>query len=171
MTSRVRQDLTTTDPAERARAIALAILNRMPRSSADLRQRLLAKEVEPQVADALIERYKEVGLLDDPGLARTIAMTRHSERGLAPSAITRELQRKGFSPEDITYALEPLEQDTVLVTARAVATARWARTAGVDSQARVRRVVGHLGRKGYSPGLAYALVQDLMRADTEAGST
>jgi len=169
-TTRARQDsATTTDPAERARALALAILDRAPRSCADLRQRLIAKEVEPDIADALIERYKDVGLLDDTALAAMIARTRHAERGLAPRAIAMELRRKGFGAEDIDAALAPLTADAQVETARALAIARWQRTSGLEKEARVRRVVGHLGRKGYSPALAFALVQDLMRADREAG--
>ena len=170
MTTRARQaPPTTTDPAERARALALAILDRAPRSSEDLRQRLIAKDVAPETADALIERYKDVGLLDDTALAALIARTRHAERGLAPRAIAMELRRKGFSAGDIEAALEPLTADTQVETARQLAEARWRRTAGLENEARVRRVVGHLGRKGYSPSLAFALVQDLMRADREAG--
>ncbi len=168
MTTRARQDPPTTDPAERARALALAILDRAPRSREELRRRLIAKEVEPAIADSLIERYEEVGLLDDTALAATIARTRHAERGLAPRAIAMELRRKGFSADDIEAALEPLTVDTQRETARSLAEARWRRTAGADKEARVRRVVGHLGRKGYSPSLAFALVQDLMRADREA---
>ncbi len=168
MTTRARQDPPTTDPAERARALALAILDRAPRSSEDLRQRLTAKGVEPEVADALIERYIDVGLLDDTALAATIARTRHAERGLAPRAIAVELRRKGFSADDIEAALEPLTADTQRDTARDLAEARWRRTEGADREARIRRVVGHLARKGYSPSLAFALVQDLVRADREA---
>ncbi len=170
MTTRARQDpSTTTDPAERARAIALAILDRAPRSRADLRQRLIAKEVEPDVADALIERYEDVGLLDDTALAAMIARTRHAERGLAPRAIAMELRRKGFCEDDIEAALAPLTADTQAQTARSLAETRWRKTEGIDKDARIRRVVGHLGRKGYSPSLAFSLVQDLMRADREAG--
>lgn len=169
MTTRARQDSPTTDPAERARALALAILDRAPRSCADLRQRLVSKDVDPAIADALIERYKDVGLLDDRALAATIARTRHAERGLAPRAIAMELRRKGFEEDDIAAALDPFSADTQRETAQRLAAARWRRTAGVDHEARVRRVVGHLGRKGYSPSLAFALVQDLVRADREAG--
>lgn len=169
MASRARQDPPTTDPAERARALALAILDRAPRSEKDLRGRLIAKEVEPAIADDLIARYREVGLLDDAALAATIVRTRHAERGLAARAIAQELRRKGFDDAVIAGALEPLSAEGQRETARALAEARWRRTEGIDREARVRRVVAHLGRKGYSPSLAFGLVQDLIRADTEAG--
>ncbi len=120
------------------------------------------------IADEIVERYREVGLLDDAALAAMIARTRHAERGQAPRAIAQELRRKGFEQEDIESALEPLDAETQRETARALAAARWARLDGTPYEARVRRIVGYLGRKGYSPSLAFALVQDLARADIEA---
>ncbi len=157
-------------PAERARELALSILTRAPRSAADLRARLISKEIEPEVADEVIARYLEVGLLDDEGLAATIARTRHAERGLAPRAIAQELRRKGFEEDHIRAALEPLTADLQEDTARELAAKRWSREAGVPTEARVRRTVSHLARKGYSASLAFALVRDLQRADSEADS-
>ncbi|WP_291379135.1 regulatory protein RecX [Demequina sp.] len=168
MTSRARREAPTTAPAERARELALSILTRSPRSSADLRARLIAKEIEPEVADEVIGRYLEVGLLDDASLAATIARTRHAERGLAPRAIAQELRRKGFDEDHIRSALEPLTSDIQEDTARELAAKRWARDAAVAPEARVRRTVSYLGRKGYPTSLAFALVRDLQRADSEA---
>ena len=170
MTTRARQDSTTTDPAERARALALGMLDRAPRSAADLRARLIAKDVEPAVADAIIERYIEVGLLDDQALAAAIARTRFAERGQAPRVIAMELRRKGFGDHDIEQALEPLDPEAQSEAARAVAASRWRRTVGLPDEVRVRRVVSHIARKGYPAPMAYALVRDLQRADSEAES-
>lgn len=170
MTRRARRDApTTAPPAERARELALSILTRAPRSAADLRERLISKEVEPAVADEIIERYLEVGLLDDLTLAATIARTRHAERGLAPTAIAQELRRKGFQEDHIRAALEPLSAGVQEDMARELAARRWSRNANVPTEARVRRTVSHLARKGYPASLAYALVRDLQSADSEAG--
>ncbi len=168
MTPRARRKAPTTAPAERARELALSILTRAPRSAADLRARLISKEIEPEVADEVIERYLEVGLLDDETLAATIARTRHAERGLAPRAIAQELRRKGFGDDHIRAALEPLTSDIQEDTARELAAKRWIRDASATPEARVRRTVSHLARKGYPASLAFALVRDLQRADSEA---
>lgn len=144
------------------------MLDRAPRSAADLRARLIAKEVEPSVADAIIERYIEVGLLDDAALSAAIARTRFAEKGQAPRVIATELRRKGFSDDHIEAALEPLDLEAQTDTARALAERRWRRTEGLPPDARVRRVVSHIARKGYPAPLAYSLVRDLQRADSEA---
>jgi len=166
MTRARREDATTTpaDPAERAREIALRALTHSPRSCAQLREKLIAKDVEPGLADSLIARYVEVGLLDDAALAAQIARTRHSERGLAPRAIRTELQRKGFAPADIEAALEPIP-DAIDDRASELARKRWLALAGIDEDKRTRRVVGMLARKGYSPSNAFAVVKDWQRAD------
>ena len=144
------------------------MLTRAPRSAADLRSRLIAKEVEPDVADEVIARYREVGLLDDASLAAMIARTRHLERGQAPRAIAVELRRKGFDDECIRVALAPLTVDMQEDRARDLAAARWSRDADVDSDVKTRRTVAYLARKGYPASLAFALVRDLKRADSEA---
>lgn len=162
-----REDATTipADPAERAREIALRLLTHSPRSAAQLRDGLVARDVDPGMADALIARYREVGLLDDAALAATIVRTRHSERGQAPRAIRAELQRKGFEPSDIETALEHITDTGLAERAWDLASKRWRSLRGVDDQARTRRVVAMLGRKGYPPSLAFSVVKDLQRAD------
>lgn len=165
---RARQGTATTlPPAERAREIALRLLTHSPRSAAQLREGLIAREVEPALADEIIARYVDVGLLDDASLAATIARTRHQERGTAARVIAQELRRKGFADEHIARALEPISREAERAAAADLARARWKRTAGMSRDVRMRRVVAHLGRKGYSPGLAFALVKELARADSE----
>jgi len=166
MTRARREDATTTpaDPAERAREIALRLLTHSARSCAQLREKLIARDVEPEMADQLIARYVEVGLLDDATLAAQIARTRHNERGLAPRAIRMELQRKGFTAADIESALEPID-DSIDDRAREIARKRWDSLAAVAPEVRVRRVVGLLARRGYAPSQAFAVVKDWQRAD------
>jgi len=166
MTRARREDAPTTpaDPAERAREIALRILTHSPKSSAQLRERLVARDVEPALADSLIARYVEVGLLDDATLAAQIARTRHNERGLAPRAIRMELQRKGFSKEDIAAALEPID-DVIDDRAKELARKKWDSLSRLDTEVKTRRVVSMLARRGYSPSNAFAVVKDWQRAD------
>ena len=164
--TRARRDdrLTTADPAERAREIALRILSNAPRSAAQLRERLVARDVAPELADELIERYREVGLLDDAGLAAMIVRTRRAERGLAPRAIRVELVRKGFEPADIARALAD-DDGSIDPRALEIARRKWDALHTSDEATRTRRVVALLARKGYSPGAAFAVVKDWQRAD------
>ena len=168
MSPRARPDsapTTPADPAERAREIALRLLTHSSRSEEQLREGLLSRDVDAVIADELIARYREVGLLDDSALAASIARTRHSERGKSRRAIDQELRRKGFSAEDIGDALDQISADDEWEAARTLAAKRWNSLNGHDEQVKVRRVVGMLGRKGYSPDLAFGVVKELQRAD------
>lgn len=169
MSERPRQGAASTtsptDPAERAREIALRLLTHSPRSASQLHEGLVSRDVEPEVADLIIERYREVGLLNDAELAATIARTRHHERGLARRAVRQELQRKGFEVDDIEVALEQISDDDEHEVARELAFKRWNQLQSVERDKRVRRVVAMLGRKGYSPALAFALVRECENAD------
>ncbi len=156
---------TAPEEAERARQIALRVLDAAPRSAAQLKEALLRREVAEAVADEVIERYREVGLIDDEGLAGMIARTRHSERGKARRAIAEELRRKGFEADDIATALEEISDEDESLAAEALAAKRWDDLRGVPREARVRRVVALLGRKGYAPGIAFDLARRLERAD------
>jgi len=156
---------TAPEGAERARQIALRILDSAPRSAAQLREALLAREVAEAVADGVIERYREVGLIDDGGLARMIARTRHGERGQSRRAIAQELRRKGFEADDIAGAVAEISDEDESLAAKALAAKRWEALKDIPSEARVRRVVALLGRKGYAPGIAFDLVRRLERVD------
>jgi regulatory protein len=143
------------------------MLDRAPRSSADLKARLVAKDVEPSIADAIIARYLEVGLLDDRALAAMIARTRQTERGQAPRVIAAELRRKGFSEADIESAVEHITAVVQWESATTLAESRWGRMSGLDSEVKVRRLTAFLGRKGYPASMVFGLVRDLVRADSE----
>ncbi|MDN4479551.1 regulatory protein RecX [Demequina sp. EGI L300058] len=125
----------------------------------------MSRDVEDHVADEVISRYREVGLLDDAALSAAIVRTRHHERGKSRRAILAELRRKGFEQEDIDSALAQISDEDEQDAARTLALKRWNQLDGVERDKRVRRVVGMLGRKGYSPSDAFALVREFENAD------
>jgi len=145
--------------------LALRILTGSPKSSAALKEALMAKGIEEDVAEDVIARYREVGLLDDAALAAAIARARHRDRARSKRAIGVELRRKGFGKDDVTAALGEISDEEELKTAREFAERRWEATRGMSDETRSRRVAGALGRRGYPPGMAIALVSDLKRAD------
>jgi regulatory protein len=155
------------DPEEHARQIALRILTHSARSSAQLREGLTSRGVAPELAERLVVRYTEVGLLDDRGLARTIARTRHAERGVSRQGIRVELVRKGFDPAHIDDALAQIDDEDERLAALALAQKRWSSLAGDARDRRQRKVMGLLGRKGYSPSVAWGVVKSLESADVE----
>src|SRR3954468_2138977 len=89
-----------------ARAIALRLLTGAARSRAQLADAMARKDVPDAVARKVLDRFTEVGLIDDQEFARMLVRTRHSERGLSRRAIAVELRRRGIDDELAGSALE-----------------------------------------------------------------
>lgn len=153
------------DPAQRAREICLRQLAIRPRTRAELAQALRRAGISDQVAAEVLDRYHEVGMIDDAAFARAWVTSRHHGRGLARRALGAELRRRGVDPETVGDALDQLDADTEEATARALVERRLRTSGGVEAPVLVRRLVGMLARKGYAPGLAYRVVKEVLAAD------
>jgi regulatory protein len=152
-----------------ARAIALRLLTGAARSRAQLAEAMARKEVPDAVAEKVLDRFTEVGLIDDEEFARMLVRTRHAERGLSRRAIAVELRRKGIDDELAGAALEQLDGDDEELAARALVRRKLASTSTLDVQTRARRTYAALGRKGYPPGLVSRLVREELAAIDSAG--
>lgn len=143
-----------------ARAIALRLLTGAARSRAQLADAMARKDVPEAVAEKVLDRFTEVGLIDDEEFARMLVRTRHAERGLSRRAIAVELRRKGIDDELAGAALEEVDSDDEEIAARALVRRKLAATSSLDAQTRARRTFAALGRKGYPPGLVSRLVRE-----------
>lgn len=152
------------DPAEHAREICLRQLAVRPRTRAELAAALRRRGVDEQVAAEVLDRYSDVGMIDDAAFARAWVTSRHEGKGLARRALGSELRRRGVDTDTIGEALEQLDPDAEATTARALVERRMRTTAGTPETI-VRRLVGMLARKGYPPGLAYRVVKEALAAD------
>jgi len=153
---------------ERAREICLRQLAVRPRTRAELAKVLTRKEISDEVIAEVLDRYDEVGIIDDAAFAHAWVSSRHQGRGLARRALANELRQRGVDAEVATAALETVDDDDEAATARALVD-RKLRTATGAPDALFRRLVGMLARKGYSAGVAIRAVKDALAArDGEA---
>jgi len=118
----------------------------------------------------VLDRFTEVGLIDDAEYARMLVRARHEDRGLARRALKVELRRKGIDDEVAATALGAVDADLEESTARDLARRRLAGNRELAREVRMRRVVAMLGRKGYSSGLAVQIVCELLADETASGS-
>ncbi len=145
-----------------ARKILLDQLTGQARSRAELATKLARKHVPDEVAGPLLDRFEEVGLVDDASFAREWTQSRQTSRGLARRALGVELRRKGVAQEVIDEALEQVSDDDERAAARRLVERKLRSVAGLDQQVQVRRLVGMLGRKGYGPGVSFAVVREVL---------
>ena len=155
------------DPESVARAILLNALTGQARSRKELRDRLAKKDVPPELAERLLDRFTEVGLVDDEAFARSWVESRQRSRGLARRALAQELRRKGVDDETARTALDDLDPSQEQEAARQLVRKKLRSLRGVDHVTATRRLAGLLARKGYPAGLAFAVVrEELGAADT-----
>jgi regulatory protein len=155
------------DPESVARSICLRQLAAAPRTRAQLAETLARRGVPDDAADRVLARFGEVGLIDDAMFAQTWVSSRHVGRGLAKRALSAELRQRGVDAETTQDAVAALDADTEEATARELVRRRLRTMASVEPAVAQRRLLGMLGRKGYSAGLAYRVIRDEM-APTEA---
>ncbi|WP_307864835.1 regulatory protein RecX [Myceligenerans salitolerans] len=160
-------EITHEEALDSAREALLRILTAAQKSRHELEQSLARKGYPESVVTPLLERFDEVGLVDDAAYAGTIVRTRHGERGLARRAISAELRRRGIDEETAVEALDQIDADDERAAGARLAEKLIARTRGRERDVRIRRAVSSLARKGYAPGLAFELVRDALAADGE----
>lgn len=150
------------DPAQAARTIVLRRLAAAPRTYAQLRDGLLERGFEMSVITAVLDRYVEVGLVNDAEFAEMWVRSRHSIRGNARSVLRRELRDKGVPVEDAEAALATITDEAERERAGDLVRRKLASTARLEHQARVRRLTSMLARRGYPPGICFGVVKEVL---------
>lgn len=153
------------DPESVARKILLDQLTGRARSRHDLAAKLAQRNVPADVATRLLDRFEEVGLVDDAAFAREWVAQRQAGRGLARRALAHELRRKGIDDETAREALDDVDEGDEVEAARLLVQRKLRSVRGLDSDKAVRRLVGMLARKGHSSAVAYRVVREELEAD------
>src|SRR5579859_3369857 len=173
------------DPEEQARQICLRLLTIAPRTQAQLAEALHRRGVPDEAAETVLSRFADVGLIDDAAFARAWVESRHYSRGLSRRSLSAELRRQGVQSEEIREAVDTLDPEQEVATARRLVEQKLAGTRGQPPEVRVRRVplagtrgqppevrvrraAGSLARKGYPAGLVFRLIKEVLEREGEA---
>lgn len=161
------------DPVAIAREICLRLLTDRARTRQELAQALTRKGVPEEAAATVLDRFAEVGLIDDVAFAGQWVRSRHTHRGLGRRAIAVELRRKGVADGVAQEALAEVDPESEDRRARDLVD-RKLRSLTVDTPEQrakaAQRLVGMLARKGYGAGTAYRVVREALAehgADTD----
>ena len=142
-----------------ARKILLDQLTGQARSRHELSTRLAKKGVPGDLAERLLDRFEEVGLVDDEAFARAWVHSRQAGKGLARRALAVELRRKGIEDEVVREAVAEVEPEDEVEAARLLVRRKLRAVSGVDRNTAVRRLTGVLARKGYPASVCYQVVR------------
>jgi len=122
--------------------------------------------IDDQTAQAVLGRLAEVGLVNDEAFAEGFVHSGHTYQGLGRRALAAQLRRRGVDEATTSTALSALDTAAEERRARDLVRRRLPTMATTDETTTIRRLVGLLARKGYSPGLSYRVLREELR---EAG--
>ena len=143
-----------------AREIGLRLLDARTRSRAELAEAMAKKFVPAEVITEILDRFEEVGLVDDAQFA-ALWVEGQQRRMKSGRVLRQELRRKGVEDDVITEALEETPDDADYQSALAFATKRVRSMQGLEPQVRYRRLAGALARRGFAPGLCHRVVAEV----------
>ncbi len=115
----------------------------------------------------MLDRFTDVGLIDDAAFARAWIGTRQRGRGLARRALATELHHRGVDAEVARAALEVVDSADEEAAGRALLRRRAAAYAHLDRPVAARRLAGMLARRGYPGALAARLVTEQLNEAVE----
>ena len=148
-----------------ARQIALRLLESAPRTRAELERAMARRGGPADAATAVLDRFTEVGLIDDEAFAAAWVTSRHTGRGLGRRALSAELRRRGVADDTVREAVQTVSADDERTAAVALVERRLRAMNGLSRDVKVRRLVGMLARKGFSQSLAMSVVLEALGAD------
>ena len=153
------------DPEQIARSVCLRALTGAPKTRQQLTDLLAKRGIPDDVAESVLDRFGEVGLIDDAAFARAWVTSRQSGRGLARRALKAELRAKGVDGEVAEEAVALVDDQDEWEAARRLVQRRLPGLRRVDRVTAERRLVGMLARKGYGSGLAGWVVREALDTD------
>ena len=148
ITEEQRNTLLATSCYNRARDRALYLLGLRDYACKELEQKLYS-EADPATAAAVVERLRQVGLLDDERYAARVARSLSEVKHYPRRRIEQELRHRGIDPLTAQTAVEGLESEDFEQALALLERKYYNKLNDPDSR---RRVVAALARRGFSYG-------------------
>ena len=154
---------------EQAHAVCLRLLTVRARTRSELAGQLAKRGYAGDVAEVVLSRLADVGLIDDEDFAEQWVQSRQRNAGKGKRALAVELRTKGVADEVIASALAGIDAGAERVRAEQLVEHKLRREPlndGDDTKV-MRRLVGMLARRGYHQSMAVAVVSGALAAERE----
>lgn len=156
------------DPAD-VEARLVRALARKGLSEAEVLAQAEGLGLDPEEANAIVERFLRAGYLSDEQLAEQLVLSLRDRKKQSRSVIARTLQQRGLRAEAVESALSELDADEETEIAREIAVKRAGQMSGVDAETLDRRLSAFLARRGYNGATVRAVVGPLVAARRGGG--
>jgi regulatory protein len=150
------------DQVAEARAVVLRKLSAQARTRHELGQALRAKDVPPEIADQVLDRMEDVGLVDDAAFAQDWVDSRQQRRGLSRRALNRELKHRGVSQDQIDDALSGVGSAQEYSAALELARRRHRSMGELPRDVARRRLAGALARRGFGSSIITSALAEVV---------
>ncbi|CAM4251403.1 regulatory protein RecX [Saccharibacillus endophyticus] len=160
------QEIVQDNERQVAYSQALNYLSFKPRTSGEIEQKLLEKELDPEAVAATVKRLVDEKLIDDAFYAQEWTRQRINGKKKGKVVVKQELRRKGIDPELIDDALEAMGDDAELRSAEELAAKKWRTTKG-ESWERKRKTAAFIMRRGFSGDIARKALDNVLSSEGE----
>lgn len=150
------------EAADAAKQVLLRRLSHAPRTRKELAKDLKDKDISDDVANVALDRFEEVGLINDQALASNYVSSQHERKGLGKNALRQQLRAKGISDDMALEAISQISDDQEFQAAFALACKKIRSLQRDDAKTQLRKIVGMLARKGYSSNLAFRVAKEVI---------
>ncbi|SEC10324.1 regulatory protein [Paramicrobacterium humi] len=131
-------------------AAAVRALSRRNLTEREVAKLVREKGGDARQAEAVLERLRELGYVDDSRVAEELVHRLADGRGKSRAVVAREMAARGV-PSDIgDAALDGISDEHERTVAVELALKRGAQLSSADDQAFTRRLTGYLARRGYA---------------------
>ncbi|MDA2977674.1 MAG: regulatory protein RecX [Actinomycetota bacterium] len=151
------------EAADAAKQVLLRRLSHAPRTRKELAKDLKDKDISDEVANVALNRFEEVGLINDQALASNYVSSQHERKGLGKNALRQRLRAKGVSDDVALEAISQISDDQEFQAAFALACKKIRSLQRDDAKTQLRKIVGVLARKGYSSNLAFSVAKEVIK--------
>lgn len=156
------RELVPADPYSVASSIVLRQLSLAPKTRAQLAEKLAKKGASPEITAAVLDRFTELGYIDDLAYAHTFIRSKMATRHLSKRALAYELSKCGVDKATIEQALAEISDEDEMRAARDLVEKKLRTMNSLDLETRTRRIMGALARKGFSSSIATSVLRDCL---------
>jgi regulatory protein len=156
LTAEKIRELKTADDFEVGYQQAVNYLSYRTRSEQEVRDNLRKHNFSEEVIQAVLEKLRRLGLVDDRQFAQTWVENRNEFRPRGQLALQMELRQKGIEDSLIAEVLAELDEDEL---AYQVAVKQARKYAGLPWEGFRQKMVAFLARRGFHYGVAIPIVE------------
>lgn len=160
-------DMTLDEQIDAAKDRILDIVSRAPRTTFEVREKLLKKGFKEIAIDKAVARLEEVGVLNDTVFAEQWTYSRFHYAGRSTYVIAQELKRKGLPEETIESAIESINDiDTQRTKAEELASEKaraLAKSKPALDSGDAKKIAAMLARRGFPAGLCFDVASSTVK--------